>query len=636
MNIMKGIMNWKLRSVVQWTFLLLLLWIAVIFFYPSWNELESFERLKSKQEKHEALLNKVHLAQYENSDALKAKLKASPVTRSPVIDPEDGSVLWKDDLGAALTKKDAELREEGYRKFAFNSLVSFRLGFHRAELPDTRHEECENNEYRPAASLPTASVIVCFYREELWTLLRTIHSIIERSPEPLLKEVILVDDKSDIEIVPKVEEHLAERGLTSKVKLKRAPERLGLIRARMFGAKSATGDVLVFLDSHVEVNRDWLRPLLDRIADNETNVVTPIIDIINADTFRYEASPLVRGGFNWGLNFKWDSIKPEELKTAADFARPKKSPTMAGGLFAMNREYFFRLGAYDPGLNVWGGENLELSFKVWMCGGRLEIVPCSRVGHVFRKRRPYGADAAGSDSMIRNSLRVAKVWMDDYVRHFYSVYPEAESMPVGDIEERKALRKRLKCRDFRWYLDYVYPEYPNPPDGGVKENGVAAEKVKFQPWDKRSRTYVKAFTLRLANTRLCVRSAGKAAVKKSELTLAPCSKSQEFIWRETDKGEFVLAKILCLDAWSKSGTPRLMKCHEMGGEQEWKVKLERGLTRTAVYNMAAGTCLDVTGRRTGSKLKMDLCDPERSMMWEIRPIDGEQPDNNDLISSNEL
>ena len=30
----------------------------------------------------------------------------------------------------------------------------------------------------------------------------------------------------------------------------------------------------------------------------------------------------------------------------------------------MDREYFFKLGAYDPGLKIWGGENFELSFKV--------------------------------------------------------------------------------------------------------------------------------------------------------------------------------------------------------------------------------------------------------------------------------
>ena len=41
-----------------------------------------------------------------------------------------------------------------------------------------------------------------------------------------------------------------------------------------------------------------------------------------------------------------------------------RTATIAGGLFSIDKRYFHELGTYDPGLEIWGGENIELSFKV--------------------------------------------------------------------------------------------------------------------------------------------------------------------------------------------------------------------------------------------------------------------------------
>lgn len=52
---------------------------------------------------------------------------------------------------------------------------------------------------------------------------------------------------------------------------------------------------------------------------------------------------------------------------------------------------------------------------------RLEIMPCSRVGHVFRKRRPYGGGTNGVDTVLKNSARVAEVWLDEFKEKFYTI-----------------------------------------------------------------------------------------------------------------------------------------------------------------------------------------------------------------------
>ncbi|KPM06532.1 polypeptide N-acetylgalactosaminyltransferase 5-like protein [Sarcoptes scabiei] len=271
------------------------------------------------------------------------------------------------------------------------------------------------------------------------------------SPRNLLKEIILVDDASEREYLgKKLENYVAK--LPVPVKVLRTGKRSGLIRARLIGADQVQGEVITFLDAHCECTKGWLEPLLARIVEDRTRVACPIIDVISDENFEYiTASDKTWGGFNWKLNFRWYHVPKREFdRRNNDRSLPVRTPTMAGGLFSIDREYFNRLGRYDEGMNIWGGENLEMSFRIWMCGGTLEIVTCSHVGHVFRKSTPYTFPGGTSNIVNHNNARLAEVWMDEWKDFFFAINPAAKSIDMGDTTKRKKLRQDLQCKGMRF------------------------------------------------------------------------------------------------------------------------------------------------------------------------------------------
>lgn len=494
--------------------------------------------------------------------------------------------------GVKLTEEESKGIDEIYKKEFFNLRASDKISLWRS-VPDVRDSECKKIKYPD--ELPTASVVFIFKNERWSPVLRSVYSVINRSPRHLLKEVILVDDQSDIEEMKQPLDDYCEEHFGDIVKILRPPKRLGLIAAKNYGGRFATGDVVIFLDAHIEANHGWLEPILARIKEKRSAILCPTIDSIDDKTMAYMGSG--GGGygiFTWSLFFNWGSMPQRVRKTLNSRVQPYPSPTMAGGLLAADRNYFFEIGGYDDDMEVWGGENLELSFRTWMCGGSLEFVPCSHVGHIFRPGHPYNmtGEKGLGDVHGRNSMRLAEVWMDDYKRLYYMHRRDLKGKDFGDVSSRRAIREKLNCNDFKWFLDNVYPEKFIPD-----ENVFAFGEV------------------RNPGTSFCLDTLGKNENQYIDLGVYFCqggaSANQVFSLSHTNE---LRREDVCCVGQSEGSPVKLVPCTG-SSEQKWTHSKEE---KTIVHSKT-GLCLDVTGVKNGEVPKLQKCDSNTpGQIWEFK------------------
>jgi len=391
--------------------------------------------------------------------------------------------------------------------------------------------------------IPTVSVIMTTQNEPDNWISISVESILARTPPHLLVEVIVVDDngipgKHDLpkNIRKNVDESEWDyiKSLSPKVKVIRHDNREGCARSRLSGAKVATGEVLMFVDSHIEMlSSTWYHHLAVPIIENPHTIAMQTIDVIDdLGTKDYGAGvgPLQYGIVNTEFWFSYqadrfgdymESLHEDQYSKSELAARkklkyltekphprePYETPFGPGSLFAIRADEFWRLGGYDEGLYVWGGENTEMAFKMWMCGGRMLMVPCSRVGHMYRQHKEKDGRGAltrwpptlpremtdrlgcaykngtytgrfvvlkhPADNFTRittrNNLRIMETWVGDhpakksyYKRlfgqetlkpEFQHFIDEWRSDPAA--QKQVELRKKNKCHDFEWWDKYV-------------------------------------------------------------------------------------------------------------------------------------------------------------------------------------
>ncbi|EDW02830.1 GH10909 [Drosophila grimshawi] len=484
---------------------------------------------------------------------------------------------------------EKELEQKEYRRNGFNGFISDRISVNRS-VPDVRREECKTRKY--LAKLPRVSVVIIFYNEHFQTLLRTVYSIINRTPTELLQQIVLVDDGSEWETLKQQLDDYVAQHWPHLVDVVHSPERQGLIGARLAGAKVSMGEAIVFFDSHIEVNYNWLPPLLEPIAINNKIATCPIVDIIDHNNFAYNGGYQEgsRGGFDWRFFYKQLAVLPED---SVDKSLPYRNPVMMGGLFAIASEFFWDLGGYDDGLQIWGGEQYELSFKIWMCGGMLLDVPCSRVAHIFRGQMDPRPNPLNYNFLARNHKRVAEVWMDEYKEHVYrrdrTTY---DKIDAGDLTRQRAVRERLQCKSFDWFMKEVAPDF----------------LVHFPPVEPPP--YASGAIQSVAYPNYCLDSMGLGS--NNAVGMFSCAEDKE---SPQDSQNWVLSihrelrriDHECLDVQDShvNATVWMWTCHNQGGNQFWYYDREK---YWIVHGLHGKQCMEAFVENNVAKVCTNACE----------------------------
>ena len=233
---------------------------------------------------------------------------------------------------------------------------------------------------------------------------------------------------------------------------------------------------------------------------------------------------------------------------------------------------------------------MELSFKIWMCGGSMIMVPCSKVGHIFRPSHPYDFMGNTGEVVTRNYIRVARVWFDEELDFFFKIRPHFKDIDVGDISERLAIRERLKCKSYAWFIKTIYPELPLQRD------------------------LIGAGQFRNENNR-CMDTRGGDLRGGGVLHLGPChdgpgrdANSNRFMMFTKD--EKMMGLNFCCDSGYAEGL-QFHTCHNQGGAQGFKYNAQ-----TKQISQNNGKCVTGDDQKqlvTTAECRLD----DKSQRWDF-------------------
>lgn len=432
------------------------------------------------------------------------------------------------------------------------------------------------------------SIIIGFHNEFIGVLLRTIHAIVEMTPNEMLLEIILVDDASTDPSLGETLELEVDKIVQDKVRILQLSKRMGLHRALRVGLDKAKGEIVVIMPSYLEPSHGWLPPLVDPVVKDRRTIATPVVEYKHWGSDEKGNDEVLdgRGVFDLQLNL----IELPVNISIKNF----ENPIITTNVLVANTE-FLKQVSNKKAVTGMDGNLLELSLKTWLCfDGRIVKVPCAKLGHNFKEAGVHDSNVnVGKYLKDRELKRIMNRYFDEYVEQFLSLNPGRFGKAIKSIKNN--------CTPFKHFLEHIAPDMATvfietPPrlTSGTIFNGNADEMcvgtsgpttgavlglqncTNIQVNKKISKyTFTKAFDIRLEKKNLCWHAYDTFLYRDQNISLValqPCNTIEEKQRFAYDNQSKVIKKTgtkFCLDAIVKRKFIALASCDETSLTQRW-------------------------------------------------------------------
>lgn len=279
----------------------------------------------------------------------------------------------------------------------------------------------------------TAPVTILLYVNDLTYLSETITTILDRTPDSILYEIIICNDgAARIDDIDSLFKHSRINHIIIDT------DNIGRARAWNIALESVETEFVIMMRNKVKVGKTWLESLLEHVVSNPSALISPVINSLDPSIWEEDGSLFHRIGWRWDFNL---------------YNRGKGSftPTVSSYMFMASISRLKQIGCFDDGLLYNGCEDIEISLRNILCDGINIVVDKSTVAASYDIETVH----------ISNAGRIVAVWMPQYYSYFSTdLAINGRGYGVDGIERfnDKHKSKDIAKHQVSWFLNKFQPE----------------------------------------------------------------------------------------------------------------------------------------------------------------------------------